>query len=195
MSEFLQQQNTLLKQEADALLFEKGLLHILRGFGLPHVHGSYALDLMTWRDLDIYLEADSLPETDFFNLGSKICTALQPVKMSFRNERMAKTPGLPHGLYWGIYLGNERAGAWKIDIWAVDRADCAALLAHCANRKQQLTPAAVQHILAIKSQCWQDPAYRRSYSSDDIYTAVLEKNIADLEGFRAYLHQHNKARG
>lgn len=194
MSESLHQDNELLKQEADALLFEKGLLQLLCGFGIPHVHGSYALDLMTWRDLDIYLEADNLQETDFFRLGSKICAALQPVKMSFRNERIGKSAGLPHGLYWGIYLGNERAGAWKIDIWAVEKVECATLLAHCSDRKQQLTPAAMRHILAIKSQCWQDPAYRRSYSSDDIYTAVLEKNITDLEGFRAYLHEHNKAR-
>jgi hypothetical protein len=30
--------------------------------------------------------------------------------MSFRNELIAKTKGLPTGLYWGIYFGNERAG-------------------------------------------------------------------------------------
>lgn len=192
MSDFLHQQNALLRQEADALLFEKGLLQLLGGFGIPHVHGSYALELMTWRDLDIYLEADNLRETEFFRLGSQIHTALQPVKMSFRNERIGKTAGLPQGLYWGIYLGNERAGAWKIDIWAVSQAECATLLAHCLGKKQQLTPVSIQHILAIKSQCWQDPAYRRSYSSEDIYTAVLEKHITDMEGFRSYLRVHNK---
>jgi hypothetical protein len=37
--------------------------------------------------------------------------------MHYRDETIARTPGLPSGLYWGVYLGNERDGAWKIDIW------------------------------------------------------------------------------
>lgn len=188
MTNFLQQ-NQVLKKEADVLLQEKGLLSLLKTAGTPHVHGSYALDLMTWRDLDIYLEADELTESEFFRLGSEICQALQPVKMSFRNERIGKTKGLPTGLYWGIYLGNERAGSWKIDIWAVDTAECNRLLAFNKGIIQQLTPAAVSQILNIKSQCWQDPAYRRTYTSADIYKAVLQHNITGLEDFYRFLRQ------
>jgi hypothetical protein len=185
------QLNQQLKKEADALLHEKGLLRILQSSGTPHVHGSYTLDLMTWRDLDIYLEAEAITEEELFALGSRICSVLQPVKMSFRNERLAKTEGLPFGLYWGIYLGNERAGAWKIDIWAVDAAECGRLLAFNEKIRQDLTPGAVSRILHIKSQCWQDPAYRRSYSSTDIYEAVLRHNIDSLEGFSNFLRQRN----
>src|SRR5437868_14365850 len=101
--------NEEIKKEADQLLTEQGLLMQLVQYGAPHVSGSFSLDLMTWRDLDIYLEADGLPESDFFILGNNINTALNPVKMSYRNERNAKTKGLPHGLYWGIYLEIGRA--------------------------------------------------------------------------------------
>jgi hypothetical protein len=179
--------NKLIKQEADKILFDKGLLGILGSFGTPHISGSYLLDLMTWRDLDIYLEVDSFSETDFFELGSKICTALEPVKMSFRNELIGKTKGLPAGLYWGIYLGNERAGAWKIDVWAVNASEYQRLNNFCTGIKQKLTHEAVTKILAIKSQCWKDPEYRRSYSSLDIYTAVLENDVSTIEAFRDYL--------
>jgi hypothetical protein len=41
--------------------------------------------------------------------------------MHFRDESTAGTPGLPCGFYWGIYLGDERSGAWKIDIWQTNR--------------------------------------------------------------------------
>ena len=187
----LLQQNQDLKKEADVLLHEKGLLSLLKTAGTPHVHGSYALDLMTWRDLDIYLEAEDLSESEFFRLGSEICQALQPVKMSFRNERIGKTKSLPSGLYWGIYLGNERAGAWKIDLWAVDAAECNRLLAYNKEIVQQLTPAAVSQILNIKSQCWQDPAYRRTYTSADIYEAVLQRNITAPEDFYPFLQRKN----
>ena len=172
---------------ADEILFEKGLFKLLRSFGTPHIHGSYSLDLMTWRDLDIYIEVNEISETQFFLLGSKICTHLKPVKMSFRNELIAGTTGLPYGLYWGVYLGNERAGAWKIDIWVVNPLECKRCTDYCAGIKKKLSPESSLRILAIKSQCWKDPEYRRTYDSADIYNAVLEKNVADAEGFKNYL--------
>jgi hypothetical protein len=60
MSASLLQLNEEIKNEADVILHEKGLLALLRSFGRPHVSGSYALDLMTWRDLDIYLVVEEL---------------------------------------------------------------------------------------------------------------------------------------
>jgi len=181
--------NQQIKQEADEILTGKGLRELLNAYGQPHISGSYALGLMTWRDLDIYLETEDMPETKFFLLGGEIATLLRPVKMSFRNERIGKNKGLPHGLYWGIYLGNERAGAWKIDVWAVNSRECQSLLQFCSGIKEKLTPAAVQHILDIKSRCWQHPEYRRSYTSTDIYTAVLEKGITDFTGFMDYVRK------
>jgi hypothetical protein len=187
MSTDQQRVNQCIKKEADEILYKKGLLALLNSFGNPHVHGSYALDLMTWRDLDIYLQVDDLSPTDFFALGEKICSFLEPVKMSFRNEVKANTKGLPHGLYWGIYLGNERAGDWKIDIWAVGAAECQRLLPVSDRIKQKLTTAAMEIIMDIKSACWTDPSYRRTYSSMDIYNAVLEKNITTIDEFKEYI--------
>lgn len=115
---------------------------------------------MTWRDLDIYLEIEKISETDLFVLGGKIASVFKPVKMHFRNELIAKTNGLPAGLYWGIYLGNERAVAWKIDVWAVKSAECKRLIEYCASIKRKLTPETALQILDIKSQCWQDPCNR-----------------------------------
>jgi hypothetical protein len=186
MSASLLELNSEIKKEADAMLYEKGLLALLRSFGTPHVSGSYALDLMTWRDLDIYLEMEDLKESSFFSLGGQLASLLIPVKMSFRNETVAKTPGLPQGFYWGIYLGNERKDAWKIDIWAVHSAECKRLLDYCMGIQEKLDKQKSTQILAIKSCCWQDPEYRRSYSSMDIYTAVLEEGITDIEGFKRY---------
>jgi hypothetical protein len=186
MSATLLQLNEEIKKEADALLYEKGLLALLSSFGTPHVSGSYALDLMTWRDLDIYLEMEEMKEDRFFSLGGQLASLLMPVKMSFRNETIAKTPGLPDGFYWGIYLGNERKGDWKIDIWAIHAAECKRLLDYCMGIQEKLDKQKSARILAIKSCCWQDPEYRRSYSSMDIYTAVLDEGIRDMEGFERY---------
>jgi len=192
MNKDLVHSNLLLKHEANGLLFEKGLFNILSACGTPHLSGSYALDLMTWRDLDIYLQTDHLTMNDFFALGAAIANAFEPVKMSFRNELLAQTPGLPTGLYWGVYLGNEKAGAWKMDIWAVSTPECERLLEYCSGIQQKLTPEVVLPILDIKSQCWQDPAYRRIYSSTDIYDAVLLHNVRDIDEFKKYLNTIRK---
>lgn len=179
--------NAIIKNEADSMLFEKGLIDILSSFGTPYVHGSYLLDLMTWRDLDIYLQVENFSITDFFMLGEKICHSFEPLKMSFRNELKGKTQGLPNGLYWGVYLGNERAGAWKIDIWAVNQLECQNLLKYCHIIKQKLTPEFARRILEIKSACWRDAEFRRVYSSSDIYTAVLDNNVTTIDGFKNYI--------
>ena len=133
--------NEQLHEEADDILDKKGLRKILDRYGILHVTGSYSLGLMTWRDLDIYLEAEGLAEQEFFELGKDIDSLLRPVKMSFRNERIAK----------------------------------------------RITPESKMKILEIKSVCWTDPLYRKFYTSNDIYTAVLEKHAHDVESFRIYL--------
>ena len=132
----LLQLNTTIKKEAEEILFRKGLFKRLGAFGVPHLSGSYALGLMTWRDLDIYLETEHISDVDFFKLGGEISNLLQPVKMSFRNELIAKTPGLPAGLYWGIYLGDERQGAWKVDMWAANSTEFKRLKQYCNDIKK-----------------------------------------------------------
>lgn len=187
MSDTILKLNDQIKSEADQLLYQKGLFNILRKYGVPHVTGSYSLNLMTWRDLDIYLETNDLSEKYFFALGQEISSAFKPVKMHFRNELIAQTKGLPKGLYWGTYLGDERAGAWKIDTWAVEKEECKKLLDYTLAIRAKITPESALHIMNIKSKCWSDPLYRKKYNSGDIYEAVLEKNIGTIESFREYL--------
>ena len=95
MTEDLVQRDQVIRKEADELLGSKGLRSLLEDYGTPHVTGSYALKLMTWKDLDIYLEQTDLSEESFFSLGGRIASYLAPVKMSFRNERINRTPNLP----------------------------------------------------------------------------------------------------
>ena len=179
--------NNLIRAEADNILYDQGLLSILKSFGTPHITGSYVLNLMTWRDLDIYLESEDISGDDFFRLGSELNNKLKPVKMSYRNERIAKTNALPVGLYWGIYLGDERKGAWKIDLWAVDSEECRQRLKFCDDIAAKLNASSREIIMAIKSKCWQDTEYRRSYSSNDIYEAVFDHKVRNIDDFREFM--------
>ena len=61
--------NQTIVTEADRLLYEYGLLEIVAEYGIPFITGSYALGLMTRRDLDINLETEKITEEDFFPDG------------------------------------------------------------------------------------------------------------------------------
>jgi hypothetical protein len=178
-----------LRAEADELLWGKGLHSLLGEYGQVHVTGSYALRLMAWRDLDIYLVAERILIPDFFCLGGRIAELLIPARMSFRNELTARTEGLPQGLYWGIYLGNERAGAWKIDLWAINQEQFIVLDQFCKGVERRLTDSSRLKILQIKAQCWMKPGYRRTFSSRDIYDAVLAEGVNTLDAFASYLQR------
>ena len=186
--EFDKEDETL-RSEADELLWKRGLHALLSKYGQVHLTGSYALKLMVWRDLDIYLATENLPIPDFFRLGGLVADLLNSPKMNFRNERVAKTEGLPQGLYWGIYLGNEREGAWKIDIWAVTSEQLFALDEYCKDIEKRLTASSRLKILEIKAQCWKKPGYRRAFTSRDIYDAVLDEGVDNLIAFDAYLQR------
>jgi hypothetical protein len=178
-----------LHAEADELLDRRGMRALLSQYGPVHVHGSYALRLMAWRDLDIYLENGDISESRFFELGARIVGLLQPFKMHFRNGRAHLVEDDLNGLYWGVYLGGERAGAWKIDIWTIGSEDCQRCLAYNQGIARRSTLETQRAIITIKSQCWQNPEYRRSYSSVDIYRAVLDDGVQDFDGFRALMRR------
>jgi hypothetical protein len=164
-------------------LLQSGLLTVLGRGRDVHVVGSYALGLMTWRDLDIHLVCDRRDLADFFRLGADIASLLKPHRMHFRDESLVRTPGLPPGLYWGVYLGDERAGAWKIDIWETDREGFEPVRRFGADLAARLDEESRAAILAIKTACWQHPEYRRAFTSSDVYEAVLERGVRDVEAF------------
>jgi hypothetical protein len=181
-----------LRDEA-ARLLDSGLREILAAYGEAHIIGSYALHLMVWRDLDIHLVPPRLGKPEFFELGGRIAQLLEPHKMHYRDETAVATEGLPRGLYWGIYLGDERKGAWKIDIWATDATGFEPVRAFGERISARLDETNRSAILQIKSALWDHPQYRREFSSSDIYSAVLDHGVVDVDGFWQYLKARNVA--
>jgi hypothetical protein len=175
-----------LRAEADQLL-GSGLREVLSDYGEVHVVGSYALHLMVWRDLDITIFRAQQDREQFFRLGGRIAELLKPHRMSYRDEFIDRTEKNPTGLYWGVYLGDARKGAWKIDIWTVSPDDPKAAHLGTQSLRERLSDNSRAIILRIKSQLWSHPEYRRTFSSQDIYDAVLDHDVSDIPGFQGYL--------
>jgi hypothetical protein len=177
----------MLRQEADALLHESGLKLLLEEYAPVHVTGSYSLQLMVWRDLDIALDAPNMTIPQFFDLGKRITSLLSPWKMFFTNTRDFRGGSYPPGLYWGIRLGDARRGAWKIDLWAFDSDECRDKIRDCAALKSRLNDENRRIILDLKSQLWDKPEYRDTITSQHIYEAVLDSGVGTIDQFFEYL--------
>lgn len=180
--------NEIILNEADEILYEFGLYDSLKKFGNPQVSGSYLLKLMTWRDLDIYLESESIDNETFFELGKEISIKLNPSKMSFRNELIGKTPHLPKGLYWGVHT-NHFDQKWKIDIWAIDSEEVKQKQSGVEELMFKIDNYKRRSILELKNQLHSHPLYRKTFFSVDIYDAVLNDKITSLEQFKEWLYK------
>ena len=101
MPDDLTEQDVRLRREANALLTDGGLVALLAEYGTVHLSGSYALQLMTWRDLDIYMEAPDITVDEYFELGRRIYSLLTPRKMHFNDHRNNPLEDGIKGLYWG----------------------------------------------------------------------------------------------
>ena len=183
----------LLRTEAEALLESRGLRTLLEQYATIHVVGSYALELMVWRDLDVLMDAPGITVNEFFELGGRIAAMLSPWKMFFTNNRDHQgTPSDPRGLYWGIRLGDIKTGAWKIDLWAFETEQSREKLLECQHLKSRLSQQSRLTILRLKSQLWHDSRYRDQVTSQDIYDAVLGHQAQSLADFWSYVRSKQK---
>ncbi len=180
----------LLREEASNLLYQEGMLSMLETHGTTRVIGSYALDTMTWRDIDISMQ---LPEEQdvslYFAIGKEIATKFQVTKMSYSNHFIRDFAGFDHGLYWGIrinYAGRE----WKIDLWGYGESDYQMHMSEFDTLHSQIIHADRNAILRIKHAISQRPDYRGDvYNSMAVYRAVLTDKVSTLEEFNRWIER------
>jgi hypothetical protein len=191
----LEIRDAVLRREADDFLARHGILRILEGFGMPHVSGSYELELMTWRDLDIYVEVPAPDRARFLELGLEMGRALLPRKLSFTDHLNFPATEPVIGLYWGIQTDHLERGGWKLDIWGVTPEVCAERLRHGRSLRSRMTPETRLAILAIKDEVCRLPGYRKTITSQDIYDAVLERGLKTAREFLDELKGSNRYAG
>ncbi len=182
----LEELNSTIKSEADGILYENGLMHVLNKFGKALVSGSYFLELMTWRDLDIYLANDEMDVNSFFELGKELALCIKPSKMNYRNELIGHTEHLPLGYYWGCYTfiySND----WKVDVWVISSEDFARRELEIHELKSKIDVMQRKAILKLKNRLYSHPLYRKKFFSVDIYNAVIEDSIYNEDDFTNWL--------
>ncbi|MFC1572200.1 hypothetical protein ACFL6M_01250 [Candidatus Eisenbacteria bacterium] len=178
-----------LKAEADALLETTGLMAILANYGEVYPTGSYLYDLMTWRDLDLCVATEAPDVASAFRLGAEIAANPLVGAMYFRNEFVLKTEGNPEAMFLCVEYFPPKGGKWKVDIListpdVVDR-----VLQPGRDLLARITAETRRAILQIKSALTTRPEYRREYGSREIYRAVLDDGVRNLEQWKMWLEK------
>ena len=171
-----------IKENADKLLCETGLLSELGTYGEPHPIGSYRMDMMVYNDLDIDIRNDSMTLEKLHDLTYYILKTFSPTWYEAREEvnDEGKTVWF-HGFH-AIFMDE----LWNFDLWFFDEetitkaeAYCDAITARCCR-----TPSLKTAITAIKKDLLSQGLYRYDkYTSMDVYHAVLSENITTTQTF------------
>ena len=172
-----------IKKEADELLSQFKLVELLSQYGSVHITGSYDLDLMFKKDIDISLVNNNISVAEFSELGKELIDRLNTPSVYYRNTRITPVDKRPeNSLYWGI-----RTGDWFIDIWAMNSEVYRRADSYIRKIKSQLTEERRLIILSLKEDMLKSNRYSREFGSRELYDAVLNYNVKDLSELNNYL--------
>ena len=179
----LNQLDCSLRREADEFLVGSGLGPIIAGAGFKAV-GSYAMQTMTWRDLDFERMVDEPDWAEHWTLGQAIAGTGWVWRFSCVDAYRDKADPNGPGYYWGLRASDPGGGpTWKLDLWTGRPSEFAPALELRARWMSLLTEGRRLDILAIKEAVSSHPEYRKSMLSVHIYQAVLERRIKGVDAF------------
>ena len=183
-------QASRLKDEASELLEADGLLAIVRSVGPAAVIGSYALDLMTWRDIDVNVRLlDERDVATFFRIGDAISNRFETIRASYSNMFLRTDQEFESGLYWGIRL-LHREQAWKVDLWGYGEQEYAEKMSAFEKLRRRLEGADRFAALRVKDPVCRWEQYRRDVYSVHVYEAVARGGVTTEGDFRDWLRAH-----
>jgi hypothetical protein len=168
-----------LRTEALQLVRNIGLLAVLEeAFGAAALVGSVDLDLMTWRDIDVYAPVECSDKAAFLNAVTAIAAQIaaaghEIIGAVFNDEWVQPRGDYGRGYYWGLRVRTGAGETWKVDLWGWDRETFANKMAQHGELKRALAKCDRDLILKLKSEAMQLPEFRKTVTSWDVYQRVL----------------------
>jgi len=186
-SDDLDKQQKELQAEGREVLEKLQLIPFLSKFGTPNIVGSFSLRLMTWPDIDIELVKD-INEAEYWQTVHYIFEKENLKNITIMDYRTSDNLNTPKGLYIDIQYYGKQKDPWKIDVWFMPPRD-----PNAENLNEWIKDSLKEEhrfpILEIKHAISSHPKYRKQIFSVDIYKAVIEKGVRDLDGFKRYLQE------
>jgi hypothetical protein len=175
--------NQQLKAEIDSILNKSNLLQIISKYGTPLIVGSYAYDLLVWKDFDINLTIKNFAAANIQSLIKELSQALSPKKIHTHDNMLKQQANRPKGIWVGIFLKE----GWKIDLWLLSEEETTKKSTEFAKLCAQIAASDKDAILRIKTKVVKHPDYHVKFSSVDIYNAVAGGNVTNIRDFQNWL--------
>jgi len=169
-----------LREKADKILCDTGLLAELSKYGELHPVGSYRMDIMAWNDIDIDVRNDGMSLEKLYALTRYVLETFRPVWYEAKEEVTdeGKTVWF-HG--WEAVIDGE---LWNFDIWFFDRETIAKAEEFCDGISAELAadPEKKAVIAQIKRELIERGMYSfEQFCSMDVYRAVLELGMTSAD--------------
>ncbi|MBI2022185.1 hypothetical protein HYS93_04905 [Candidatus Daviesbacteria bacterium] len=192
----------MLQKDAYKVLEKLQLMELLKNFGEPKIVGSLSLGLMTWRDIDLETVCKELKKEYIAAIVATLISNFdRRIDFGMIDNRLKEHFIIPKGMYIGCkYFGEDipveelkgsNPNVWKIDMWFGLKGDNQGFQ-KTEEIKSKLTKEKRRIILEIKEKVSKNPKFRKEIFSVDIYDAVLENGVNNLNEFEQYLKQRGR---
>ena len=172
-----------IQEKAQDFIENNDILNILQKFGSVTIVGSFAMQIMTWNDLDFYIDLADFNEEAYYNLTAELIQKLKPIRYDgiFNEKNSTYFIGIET-----IFEGER----WNIDIWWKTRKEIANYIQFCDNLIHQMKkkPHLRDAVFAIKQGLIAKKLYgfdkgRHHYHSNEIYDAVFNRGTLSYDDF------------
>jgi len=183
------QKAKIIRENAKELIREKKIEEMIGEIGELVYTGSYALDLMTWNDLDlqIVLKKGLNPVEELGKVLLHFAYDPDIIETQMIHFKGDYKPKMPRGIYLGIQLNTPRfGGLWKIDLWVLQEADFEENRELIRQLESRLTPNNRELILEIKHELMKNNRIPQR-GSHVLYQAVLFEGITEKKAIYRYL--------
>lgn len=186
-----QEKQDNLQKEAVEILDKLNLLDFLSKLGNAKIVGSFALGLMTWKDIDIDLTVDELKENNYFQAVQYLFSNPEVKRLILSDNRILseklKAQGIPGSMYLGVFAKGKEDSEWKIDIRFV-KDSLVRAEKYIEEIQNKLNDENREIILEIKSEICAHPKYiNKEIFGVDVYDAVLDAGVKNFDDFKKYL--------
>lgn len=171
-----------IEEQAKYILYDCGLLEELSRYGMPHIIGSYRMDMMAWNDLDIDIENENMSLDKLYHLSQFIIDKFHPTWYEAKEEINSENK-----IVWfqgfEAFIENQ---LWNVDLWFFDKSTIKLAEEYCDKIVTQVkgSPESKEQIIRLKKELIARKLYPTDqYTSIDVYNAVLNQHIADIEDF------------
>lgn len=172
--------NVVRKSQAERILYEFGLLKKLEEIGMPHIIGSYRMDMMAWNDLDIDIENDEMSLDKLYELSAFILDTFHPTWYEAKEEVNEEGKRVWFHGFETMIIGE----LWNVDLWFFDKEIIANAEKYCDDIAQKASQIQKDRIIQIKEELIARDLYSfEKFKSLDVYKAVLENDVVNVVEF------------